>query len=234
MGLDIESIKTKNTFIGQELIYKDFLIFFGNKNSTLETIKSAYPELILRRIKQVHGDKAVLSSSDLGTIPEADGHYSTEKNIALTIITADCLPVFWMHPNAYFAGIHAGWRGVHQQIVEKSLNQIVPKGTTELTSVFIGPHIQKNSFEVDEDVKNQLLNFDLSPKDEEDFFTKKSIKYYIDLSAILKFRLEKNFQILSNNVYLSKIDTFSNDQFHSYRRDKEQSGRQLSFIAKIK
>ncbi len=132
------------------------------------------------------------------------------------IKTADCIPVL-MFGNLGCAFIHAGWRGVHNRItLQETLIRL------EIHSVFLGPHIQEESFEVQEDFfqyfplenhrhlytqkQNQKMNqnmytFNLSKKLQEDL-----LAYYPQLKV--------------SQFENSHIDTFSDPKFHSYRRDK--------------
>ncbi len=194
-----------------------YILFFGKKNCTLECLQQTYPQFLFRQTLQSHSD--ILIKSTTGSeLTNADAQWTTEKNVALVVKTADCIPVFiYDEDNHIILSIHAGWRGVQNQITKKSLDQL--QLSTKL-KIYIGPHIQKNSFACDLDVKN-LLN----PKDSE--FEDKNNKYYIDLKNILLS------QINSNNFINLDIDTVTNLNFNSHRRDKENSGRNLSFIVKV-
>ena len=54
-----------------------------------------------------------------------DGIFSTKKFNVLKIKTADCLPIFFFHKNHnIFGAVHAGWKGLKDGIIEKSINLI--------------------------------------------------------------------------------------------------------------
>jgi YfiH family protein len=225
------------TPLGYELRTPRYLVFFGGINAQLPAIKTAYPELEFVRLKQIHSDAILESDStayDLGR--HGDAHYSLKSGLGLCVITADCIPAFLYHAETGFvAGIHAGWRGVANKIVPKTIERLKHKGAdpSEL-QVIIGPHIQKKSFEVDVDVKDQILQ-SVGPKGYSSdlllYEKKENQKYLVDLSEVLKAQLIAE-NVPLENVFTLHIDTVSSPDFHSYRRDKDKSGRQISFIAK--
>lgn len=207
-----------------------YLIFFGKNSATLDQIKQAYPELSFRTVHQKHTDVCVPSSPDSGkTI--ADAHFTNEACVALVVKTADCLPILaYSKKQNLILAIHAGWRGVENQITAKSL--VLAK--MQEAEIFVGPHILQKSFEVDLDVKQQLEKIYLqhTQKLDSQVFIVRENKFYIDLKTIVKS------QILSAaipfHLYELTVDTVSDTRLHSYRRDKQTSGRNLSFIARLK
>ncbi len=64
-----------------------------------------------------------------------------------------------IHPaTQLIVGIHAGWRGVANRILPKSIARMHALGApNQEVHVIIGPHIQKNSFEVNFDVRDSIL-----------------------------------------------------------------------------
>lgn len=152
---------------------------------------------------------------------QADAHYGTQKNFALAIQTADCMPVMVFDPRSLtIAGIHAGWRGVENKIVPKTLKTI---SASKETLVFIGPHITKDSFAVDKDVA------DLFPE-KYVIYNPLDQKYYVDLEATVK---EQIFAcgIPNKNIASIYTNTFANEEYCSFRRQKQKGLRQYSFIA---
>lgn len=227
------------TELGYVLENDQVLAFFGKKNSQIDNLKSAYPEFRFHRTKQIHSDKFIQTFSDsIDYTIEADAQYSNETLTALCSITADCIPVLIFNPtDKSIAAIHAGWRGVENQITMKTIEGFCSQQNRKNCQVFIGPHIQKKSFECDEDVKNLLLASIPTDKNlinENDFALSYQVdgknKFKIDLHKILMTQLEA-MEISSENISALYIDTFADERFHSHRRDKAQAGRQISFIA---
>lgn len=227
------------TELGYTLENDQVLVFFGKKNSQIDHLKSAFPQFRFYRTKQIHSDKFIQTFSNSSDYSiEADAQYSTEASIALCSITADCIPVLVFNPqDRSIAAIHAGWRGVENQITMKTIEGFCQAEDRKKCLVFIGPHIQQKSFECDEDVKNLLLAAipaELDSIDESSLVIQYQIdgknKFKVDLHKILKLQLEAA-GISSENISALYIDTFSDERFHSHRRDKAQAGRQISFIA---
>jgi YfiH family protein len=215
------------------LIESDFFIaLFGNRNSQISALEPAFPALKMKRIKQVHGNRVIHTSPhSIDFSNEADAHYTNEKGLALCIATADCMPIFiYHHEPQWVVSIHAGWRGIENRILIRSIETLVRNGCKlEKLQIFVGPHIQKTSFEVGNDVRDQLLK---SFKGDKNSVWEKSseLKSHVNLSEILKFQLAEAGCNLDQTFFEMK-DTVTDTEFHSYRRDKEASGRQLSFIA---
>lgn len=207
------------------------LIFFGKNSATLNQLNQAYPDLIFRTVHQKHTDICVPSTSMTGdTI--ADAHFTTEGKIALLVKTADCQPILaYDKSKNLILSIHAGWRGVENQITSKSLLQC----RLQQADIFIGPCIQQSSFEVDLDVKEQLekiYKIDPASNEFKNTFIKKDIKFHIDLTKIVIADIKATG--IDATISLLPIDTVTDFKFHSYRRDKLNSGRNLSFIARLK
>lgn len=148
---------------GVECLIEDKVIFFGNKHFQEESMALHYPNLRVRKINQVHGDRVIEASSEdpskerieapsqvLLQAFEADGHFTGESDAALRILTADCLPVFVLDLGTdRILAVHAGWRGVENKILSKGIQQLIDLGGRPTDfRVIIGPHIRHQSFEV--------------------------------------------------------------------------------------
>ena len=107
---------------GQPLAYTKkidhHLIVFGTRFLEQKMLKELFPEFQFYFLKQVHGNRVVPAHS---LSPTADGHFTSQKNQALCLRTADCLPVFIIRGENVFA-LHIGWRGIHNKILDKALS----------------------------------------------------------------------------------------------------------------
>lgn len=204
-------------------------IFFGHKKSTLDEIKKYYPHYTFRMVHQIHSDICIPSVENSNKI-QADSHFTEEKNVALMVKTADCIPILISdYESSKVLAIHAGWRGVENQISSKSIK--VSKITK--ATVFIGPSIQQKSFEVDVDVKDRLEKIFISKNDlalTNQIFKPDQNKFFVNLEKIVSAEIMTSLQ--QGEIISLPIDTKSDLRFHSYRRDKEASGRNLSFIVR--
>lgn len=228
----------EQTKYGYEIRTPHLIIFFGNAEANIQNLSAAYPSFQFKRLKQIHSDAVVktsFNSEDLQVI--ADAHFTSDKNVALPVITADCVPVFiYHHRQGIIAGIHAGWRGVANKIIGKTIREMKALGApAHELDVVIGPHIQKPSFEVGNDVRDLILTSlgPLSANERASYFSaaQDQGKSFVDLNMVVRTQLQKE-GIESEHLFDLHIDTFSNKEFHSHRRDKEKAGRQISFICR--
>ncbi len=154
----------------------------------------------------------------------SDGLYTDMKNLFLAVNIADCVPVFlYDSKNKVVAGIHSGWKGTHLKITTNTLMTLKDKFGTNPADVYayIGPGISVRNFEVGADV---FRLFD------EEFREIRGGKYYVDLKKDIHTRLLKH-GVPAENLQLSKYCTYGDSNlFHSYRRDKDKSGRMLGVI----
>lgn len=226
--MGIRAVNIQENELGFEISTPSGLFFFGKKPAQQEALKAHY-KLNWARIKQVHSDGIVHSPTK--ELTNADAHWTHQRGLALAILTADCSPILLMDPvSGAIAAIHAGWRGVAARIVPKTIATLAREGTRsrDLVAV-IGPHIQWPSFEVDEDVRDKLV---AASDETADLIVhqKPGEKPHVDLNAILKSQLQ-GCGLGPDQVFDLHLDTKADDRFHSYRRDREKAGRQLSFVS---
>ena len=215
-----------------------FLFGFGNKDVTTEMLAKRFSKLSWSQVKQVHSAKIVESEE---ASVEADAHYTTRPNHALIIKSADCVPILIACPSSEkpkaVCAIHAGWRGVTTEIVQNSVRALLEKGyAPTLMHAAVGPHIQMSSFEVGLDVALELKR--AAMRAGIDDISKIIIpheldaaKRRVDLAAIVHAQL-KFFQIREAGIdHVGGLDTLTNSEWSSFRRDGAKAGRNLSFIA---
>jgi YfiH family protein len=115
------------------------------------------------------------------------------------------------------AAVHAGWRGTAAEIVIHALHRMRDDFGTDPKDVYavIGPGIGACCYQVGEDVALQFG---------------RKIAVHLDLAAV------NRRQLLMAGMSGEQIDavgscTFCDaEMFHSFRRDKEQAGRMISYI----
>ena len=191
---------------------------FSPKSSDWERFPSLFGEnYCYALVSQVHGDR-VLYASSAGLIGEADALQTKQKGLVLAIRTADCVPVLIEAEEEIFA-IHAGWRGIANGIIPKTLN-----GVSGLKAAVVGPCISVDAYEVGYEVVEGLLRAGV-PKDL--CVQEREPRPHVDLKAAARYQLEQ--------AGVPQIDvlphcTFVHEEFHSYRRDGNRSGRIAGFI----
>lgn len=186
-------------------------------------------------LKQVHGiDVVQLKSSELAHLPPADACFTDEKNVACTIMVADCLPVLFYWPQAQVvAAAHAGWKGLALGVLEATLDRAAPSADIADCKVWLGPCIGPQHFEVGDDVRNAFCDSDSLSADA--FLkTSKNGKYLADLAWLARRRLNlRGIAQLEGNDSGPSWCTFSCPElFYSHRRDGI-SGRFAAGIALV-
>lgn len=170
---------------------------------------------------QVHSSRVQWAEHG-GFYPETDGLITDNKQVVLSLQTADCVPIFLVDSTMQIFGlVHAGWRGTVSKITNVALQMMIEKGCKpENIRMILGTSIKQCCYEVSEDVANK---FDTSCVNTENgsFFV--SIDNQISLHAM-------NLGVLKDNIHISLTCTFESSECCSYRRDGEKSGRMISFM----
>ena len=191
---------------------------------------------------QVHGNHVMIVGKDHAgnlldsnsTIKDVDGLITSTKNLALTTVFADCVPIYILDPWRKVIGIvHAGWRGTVTKIAAKALHIMTEEYKTDpkdcLTA--IGPSIGKCCYEVDELVVDKFNNNFTILKDI--VFQKEQNKYLLDLGEANSIILEDS-GIMSRNIINSNICTLCNkEHLFSYRGAHGRTGRMAAILELI-
>ena len=192
---------------------------------------------------QVHGADVVEVNKYQPISITADAAITRDKNIALAIMTADCLPILLAADDgSEVAAIHGGWRPLSNSIIANTVNKM--KTIPAKLCAWLGPCIGAESFEVGPEVreyfiqKNRLFteafkavsycraegiaeekNFeqDNSPKQ----------KYLANLHMIARIQLEQlgitHISALAHCTYQRQVE------YYSYRRESK-TGRMATLI----
>ena len=76
-------------------------------------------ETVVRRATKADCGKGIIKPRDYTSV---DAQITDEPGVALTVFTADCVPVFFYDPVKKAIGVaHAGWRGTIGRIAEKTV-----------------------------------------------------------------------------------------------------------------
>ena len=106
-------------------------------------------------LDQVHGADVVRLRADWhdDNAPQADAAVSTDPNLAVAILVADCLPVLFAAPGGV-AGAHAGWRGLAGGVLENIVAELCVAANCEPRDVkaWLGACIGPEAFEVGPEV----------------------------------------------------------------------------------
>ena len=188
-----------------------------NKEDKYDLLHQAFGVSAFNEFIQIHGTS--IFNLDLN-IETYDGYIEREMSVANAIRTADCIPlILWNERNKLIIGLHCGWRGIASGIIEKALQD----DELDITHAYIGPHISKDHFEVKRDFIESFQEYGLSI---DRYITIRDGKMYMDLRSLCEAKLhEKHIKIINKESHCSYREY---DQFFSWRRDKNQSLRNLT------
>ena len=174
-------------------------------------------------LNQKHGTDIIIEPDKLN-YPEGDASISFEPGKICTVMTADCLPVLATNKSQnVVAAIHAGWRGLSEGVIEKTLLSM--KCNPEDIIVWLGPAISQEAFEVGDEVREIFIDSD---KDAKNCFKMNEYnRWQADIYGLAKIRLKNTGVSL---IYGGEYCTFNDDElFFSYRRENI-CGRMASMI----
>ena len=206
------------------------------KNLDIVSRQMRFNNKNLLTMNQTHSNKVVIIDDSNKHIQRvsADALVTNQKNIAISVLTADCVPILiYDEINQIIACIHAGWKGAVSGIIKNTLNEIINISKNSKINVAVGPCIGVNNYEVGPEFFTKFIQ---ESKNNEIFFLRSSgNKFLFDLRKYVNSKLEE-FEI--NHIENIDFDTFSEDKkFFSFRRSKQVGekdyGRCISVISLI-
>ena len=168
-------------------------------------------------LQQVHGNKVIDADlcNNYEIELEGDAFVTTKAGLALAIQTADCVPVLCSSNNGEVIGAaHCGWRGTKLNIIANLIEMIRSKGAGSITAI-IGPSIQQQSYEVDQEYYNSFINEEESYK--KFFLPSKNLGHYLfDLPGLVELKLRESG--VSNIIRVIENTYTMPEKYPSYRR----------------
>lgn len=188
-------------------------------------------------MNQTHSNKVmVVDDHNKGeSCFDCDGLVTTQRRVALAVLTADCLPLILCDDfNNVVAAIHCGWRGIQSGIIENAIEVMISQGAkSECIRGFLGPAIGPHSFEVGQDVVDAFAQ--KGPYYQNCFFeipyTKEQgqTKYLCHIYRLAVNTL--NSLGVEGPIFGGRADTLTQSAvFYSYRKN-QQTGRMASVIS---
>ena len=189
-------------------------------------MRDSVPPPQLTTAKQIHSALVLDACGRKGEqIGDGDAIVSAEPGVAIGIRTADCVPILVADPKTRIvAAVHAGWRGTAANIIGATVEQLRLRGCQpQDLCVAIGPSIGSCCYEVSTDVARKFDSWRSADADGE--------KSTLDLPAINETQL---LEAGVRQIWKSGECTYCNAEcFFSFRREKEQAGRMLSFVNRL-
>lgn len=183
-------------------------------------------------MRQVHGDHIVeIKDRKLKEAGEADGMVTGEPNVFPAVLTADCVPLLFVAAEQRLvAAVHAGWRGTLAGIADKTVRLLKSQHGVDASQleVALGPSIGPCCYEVKEDVSGPLM------KKWGKLMTPSILvnegKLFIHLRRLNRDIL-RAAGVPGNQLYqIGPCTSCAAEEFFSYRRERSETGRQLSFV----
>lgn len=208
---------------------------FGTVNLTTRaniSDKILKNDKILISATQAHGDNVeLIEDLEQTYFEDTDGFITKREDVALMCKFADCLPICFVDMRQRIIGIvHSGWKGTYQEIIIKAIDKLCSNYNSKLEDIKVvfGAGICQKNYEVQNDF---LEKFEATfPRDIVDkAFKEENGRLFFDNQEFNALNLERK-GILQSNIYRNDICTFEDSKFHSYRRDKEKSGRYACLI----
>ncbi|MDU4910540.1 peptidoglycan editing factor PgeF [Clostridium baratii] len=206
--------------------------FNRNTDEGKEALNSIVDDFNVKKVlylNQVHSDKVYTYKNEENFIEnDGDGIITNERNVAIGVFTADCVPVIIINEvSGVIGAVHSGWKGTFNSITKIALDKMKEEYEVDhkYTKIYIGAHIRKCCYEVSEDLKTKFL--EKMNIEEDILFTGRNLNLEacIEKNAIDSGVLGENIFTLNECTYCS-----TNIKLHSYRKSEGSYGRLFSFV----
>lgn len=217
-----------------------FTVLFGSRTWD-PLVKSPPRELTggtwsrMVQLEQVHGSQIHLvgSSAHAGTFPrEGDALVTRAPGLALTIATADCVPVMLAdRRGTTVAAVHAGWRGIAAGLPGKVVQRMSEAFQIQAGRflAFIGPSISWQGYRVGDEVR-QKVAASLPENGMRSVLHQETDGPHLDLEAAVRTQLMAA-GLHERSIFGGLPSTDGPEGlFHSHRQSGGTAGRMQSMI----
>ena len=205
----------------REQIYKDFRI----RSRHLITTHQNHSTVIVKvTAKDLGAGETSFESGITG-----DALYTYDKNLAIGIFHADCVPVFIYAKKAgLIAIIHAGQAGTLKGVTEKSIRHLIEKEGVSADDIHacLGPSLSFSHNIVDADMKAKVIALG---EDYTHGLKETNGDTFLDIPLINFIQLRKA-GVPSLNITMSEYCTYENNELFFSTKRNPLTGRHLSII----
>ncbi|MES1242885.1 MAG: polyphenol oxidase family protein [Acidobacteriota bacterium] len=192
----------------------------GERQEVLQRIEDTAPPVAWA--KQIHS--AIALPAQAGGCGEGDAVYGNEPNLAMSVVTADCVPVLLAGPDGELAAVHAGWKGIVGGVIAETWRAIGGVGGGPGWAAWIGPAIGPCCYEVGEDVAERIA----AASGPEVVVPGPGSRPHADLPAAVRRQLaEAGVTEIHTIPACTRCET---ERLYSYRRQGKGGGRNIAFI----
>jgi len=180
--------------------------------------------------RQVHGTR-VVSVDAPGPVGAADAVVTATRGLVVGVVTADCTPVLLRtRDDLAVAAVHAGWRGAAAGVLEGAVDALTSLAGVPPSDVdaAIGPAVGACCYQVDHEVREAFVRRSGDT----------TASAWRPDGDRLRLELREAVRLLLDAAGVTRTTivgpcTVCGPDLHSYRRDGEGAGRQLSFIGRL-
>lgn len=180
---------------------------------------------VVERVDRSHRGRGLLFEATEG----CDGLITAEKDVVLTVFSADCTPILFYDPvRGAIGAAHAGWRGTALGIAAR----VVEKMAAEFGSrpgdirAAIGPCISQCCFETRQDVPEAMRK--ALGEEAKAYILPKGEKYLVDLKGLNALWLRRAG--VEQIQIAEECTACAPDRFWSHRRVGDQRGSLAALI----
>jgi YfiH family protein len=176
-------------------------------------------------LAQIHSSLVLTASESNGCVGEGDALITNRANVFVSVRTADCFPILLADDRGkVVAAVHAGWRGTAAGVSKQTLKKMAADFGTEPRDIYaaIGPGIGPCCYAVGAEVAR--------------LFTPPGVLVpvgHIDLAEVNRRQLveagvpESQIEIVGGCTHCDPL------RFYSYRRDRFEARRMISYIRPV-
>lgn len=187
-------------------------------------------------LNQVHSDQIfhLKNHSQLSGMQETQGDaiFTDLENVFIAVKTADCAPILIFSENPkLIAAVHSGHAGSFLEITNKTIDKIInhnEKILRENLKASIGPSILQEDYEIGDEFYEKWMS--QNPKNQKYFIKKADNSRFFFDNQLCVFDQLLESGIKKENIQISKINTFSDENFYSHRRKCLKTERNINLI----
>ncbi|QOR00754.1 MULTISPECIES: peptidoglycan editing factor PgeF [unclassified Campylobacter] len=185
---------------------QDYNIFRANIHTNIFPWEKTIQKCVF--LNQIHSN--IITCYDKNFHFDADGVISEKKNIALCVLSADCLPVLLYDcKNQSIAALHAGRKGCFENILKEAVLKMQKNFNTQVKNLklILSAGICAKNYEIN----GELLELSRQR------FTSFLYGNKLDLKALIKFQAK---ELGIEDIFDINLCTFDDERFFSYRKNK--------------
>lgn len=176
-------------------------------------------------MRQTHG--TTVKYIDTTGLHFCDGIVS-KNDLVLGVRSADCVPLM-LSAGRYIGAVHVSRKNLLEGIIANLSEKLTSFGINlSDVQIFLGPHIRVDSYEIKSDICDLIEQTRFSK-----YLSQKNEQSYFDLTAAATGELAR-VGIRVHNIDDCKIDTYTQSNLFSYRRDFSRSDEVETFFTIIK